>query len=270
MMTSSRVDTPTGPAAPGVTRRDGVAHAYGGKVDATRSAAHPATLQSIVDTLLIAERLMVTFYYAALTSPALMHDPRLGGPSADPNNPGLPPGGNPSHVRYLQAALDAEVKHATALAATGAVSPYQRFYFPASSFERVGNSVSQTSFLGMMEILERLCVAAYATAVDQFVALGRADLAGVAAALMGVEAEHRALGRVIAAIRPANNLTLEQEPFAGLDALRAALDPFLTGRRYLFASDTVRAALPAPAQTVRVIGGHGTRQVHNFLLLGGG
>jgi len=87
---------------------------------------------------------------------------------------------------------------------------------------------------------------------------------------MGVEAEHRALGRVIAAIRPANNLTLEQEPFAGLDALRAALDPFLTGRRYLFASDTVRAALPAPAQTVRVIGGHGTRQVHNFLLLGGG
>jgi len=169
MMTSSRVDTPTGPAAPGVTRRDGVAHAYGGKVDATRSAAHPATLQSIVDTLLIAERLMVTFYYAALTSPALMHDPRLGGPSADPNNPGLPPGGNPSHVRYLQAALDAEVKHATALAATGAVSPYQRFYFPASSFERVGNSVSQTSFLGMMEILERLCVAAYATAVDQFV-----------------------------------------------------------------------------------------------------
>ncbi len=256
---------------PGATRPVGVARAYGGKAGATRYAAHPATLQSIVDTLLIAERLMVTFYYGALTSPAIMRDPRLAGRSADPNNPGLPPGGNPSNVRSLQAALDAEVKHATALAATGAVSPYRRFYFPASVFGRAGSSVDQATFLGMVEILERLCVAAYATAVDQFVALGRADLAGVAAALMGVEAEHRALGRVIAAIRPANNLTLEQEPFAGLDALRAALNPFLTGRRYLFAADTARAAaLPTHAQTARVIGGHGTRQVHNFLLLGGG
>ncbi len=256
---------------PDATRPDGVAHAYGGTVAATRYAAHPATLQSIVDTLLIVERLMATFYYGALTSPEIMHDPRLGGRSADPNNPGLPPGGNPSNVRYLQAALDAEVKHAAALAATGAVSPNRRFYVPANSFERVGSSVSQTSFLGMMEILERLCVAAYATAIDQFVALGRADLAGVAAALMGVEAEHRALGRVIAAIRPANNLTLEQAPFAGLDALRAALNPFLTGKRYLFATGSARAvAVPTKAQTDRVIGKHGTRQVHNFLLLGGG
>ena len=49
------------------------------------------SVQSILNTALIVERLTVTFYYKALTTPAVLHNRSLGGPSADPNNPGLPP-----------------------------------------------------------------------------------------------------------------------------------------------------------------------------------
>jgi len=50
---------------------------------------------------------------------------------------------------------------------------------------------------------------------------------------MGVECEHRALGRVIGAFRPANNLTYEQTDgitnvFNGPTSAVAALTPFLT------------------------------------------
>src|SRR5579884_3631577 len=71
---------------------------------------HPLTgeaatdsVQSIINTALIAEQLATTFYYTGLTSPAVMRNAQLAGISADPNNPGLPPGGNPGNVRYLQA-----------------------------------------------------------------------------------------------------------------------------------------------------------------------
>lgn len=270
MIESSREATHIGSTAPDVAARRGAVSIHQAEDVGMRGAAHPDDPQAVIDTLLIVERLAITFYYTALTSPAIMHDHRLGGPSADPNNPGLPPGGDPSNVRFLQAALDAEVKHAAALVAAGAVSPYGRFHFPTSAFTHAGSSVSRSSFLGVLEIIERVCVGAYAAAVDQFLAIGRTDLATVAAQIMGVEAEHRVLGRVIAAMHPPNNLTIEGAPFAAMDGVRAALDPFLTGKRYLFADGATRVVtVPAKAQTHRVIGPHGTRRVSNFLLSGG-
>jgi hypothetical protein len=224
------------------------------------------TTGSILTTALTAERLAATLYYTALTTPAVLLNSRLGGGSANPNNPGLPPNGNPQNVRFLQAALDAEVKHAAILAAAGARSPYTRFYFPPTTFQRMGTPVAPGSFLGVVEILETAMAGMYIAATAHFLQLGRPDLATLATQLMGIEAEHRTLGRVIAGVNPPNDLTLQPAPFACVGDVDAVLQPFLTGRRYLFARDaTAATALPSAAQARRVIGKYGTRRVRRFL-----
>src|SRR4051794_31099992 len=101
----------------------------------TRGSATTTAVRSSLAHALVCERLAITLYYTALTTPAVMRDPRLAGRSGTPHDPGLPPGGNPANVRILQAALDAEVKHAAALAQAGAASPITHFYFPADTFQ---------------------------------------------------------------------------------------------------------------------------------------
>ncbi len=226
--------------------------------------------RTVLDTALTLERLMVTFYYKALTSRGVMRDSQLAGPSANPNNPGLPPGGHPSNVRYLQAALDAEVKHAAMLTREGARSPYTRFYFPDTTFRSLGNAHRGGSFLGLLDLLERLSETLYVTAATQLLRLRQDRLATLATDILGVESEHCALGRVIGQVGPANDLTLRGEPFSCMSDAQRALNPFLTGKRFLFASD-VRTATPLPtsAQTKRVIGKHGTVLVSSYLLRSG-
>src|SRR5919202_5997174 len=85
----------------------------------THGSAAATTVRSSLALALVSERLAITLYYTALTTPKVMRDPRLAGRSGDPHDPGLPPGGNPGNVRILQAALDAEVKHAATLAQLG-------------------------------------------------------------------------------------------------------------------------------------------------------
>lgn len=228
---------------------------------ATRS---DAALQSILDTALLAERISTTFYYAGLTAPPIIEDHRLGGGSRDPSNPALPPGGNPSHVRYLQAALDAEVKHAALLVENGARPGSSQFYFPATTFKRLGTAKDPGTFLGMLEQLETILAGMYTAAVYQLSAARQLDLTILATGMAGIQAEHRMLGRVIAGIRPANNLALEKEPYATVDAARRALDPFVTGKDFSGGA-THAIALPTSAQTAQVIGKYGTRRVRQFL-----
>lgn len=249
---------------------EGVAPLVGGPLAITSSAAAACatdTVRSILDTALLAEHIATAFYYSGLTSPAVLRTPKLAGGSADPNNPGLPPNGNPHHVRYLQAALDAEAKHAVLLIQTGATfNPFRKFYFPPTTFTRAGTSVSPDSFFGLMERLEATMVGLYLTSVAQFLQLKRPDLAGLATTIMGVEAEHRSLGRIISAIRPPNNLTLENASFSCVGDVGTVLRPFLTGRRFLYASDATRATpLPSSAQIARVVGKYATRRLRRFL-----
>jgi hypothetical protein len=226
----------------------------------------PDNLHTILNTALVAEQIATTFYYTALTSFGVMHNRELGGSSTDPNDPGLPPNGNPPHVRYLQAALDAELKHAQLLARAGAVSPYGHCYFPPTTFATMGSTLDRASFLGVMDVLESIQMGVHIGASVAFIQLRRPDLALMATQMMGVEAEHRTLGRVLANVVPANSLTLEQAPFACAADAMAALRPFLTGRRYLFAQNATRATpLPRPAQVRFVVGKHGTRQVRRFI-----
>ncbi len=229
------------------------------------SATAVQDYREAVDTLLLLERLAASLYYTALTSPAVMHDRALGGPSANPNNPGLPPGGNPAQVRYLQAALDAEVKHADLLVKLGARSTVHGFYFPSVLFTRLGSPLDRASFLGALDMLETVCVGAYAAAAVSFARLGRLDLAAMSAEIMGVESEHRTLGRVIGAVLPANNHTLETAPFDAVMQAADAVRPFVTGQRFLFADGPVRAiAVPSRSQTAWAIGAHGTRLVRKY------
>ncbi len=223
--------------------------------------------RGILATLLVLERLTTTLYYKGLTTPGVMRNSSLAGPSGNPNNPGLPPAGNPQQVRYLQAALDAEVKHSAALERVGAASPYTHFYFPVETFQRLGSLSNHASFLGVIDMLETICVGAYGAAAVAFIQLGRPDLAETAAQIMGVESEHRTLARVVGNITPANNHTLETAPFSVVDEATRKITPFLTGKHYLFASRALPAvATPSRGEVARVVGAHGTHLVPSFAL----
>src|ERR671932_2859782 len=143
----------------------------------TRGNATTTSVRSSLAYALVYERLAITLYYTALTTPAVMRDRRLAGVSGDPHNPGLPPGGNPANVRILQAALDAEVKHAAALAQAGAASPITRFYFPAATFQQLGRPQDARTFLGVTHTVEAACVGLYLALLPQLWRAGQHDLA---------------------------------------------------------------------------------------------
>lgn len=242
---------------------------HGNRAEAVSRAPRVAAdaIQDILDTALTAERLAITFYYTALTTPAVIRDSRLAGPSGDPNNPGQPPGGAPANVKDLQAALDAEVKHADALSAAGATSRYTHFYFPAATFDTLGASSRPNTVLGRLDILETATVGAYAAAARQLMLLKRPDLAPIVAEIMGVEAEHRVLGRLISGADPVRGLATELTPIGTVADAARALRPFLTGQagEGFMGPPTRPTPLPSSQQTARVIGKYQTRFVRGFL-----
>src|SRR5947208_9077016 len=142
----------------------------------THGSAATTTVRSSLAHALVCERLAITLYYTALTTPAVMRDRRLAGRSGDPRDPGLPPGGNPANVRIVQAALDAEVKHAAALAQAGAASPITHFYFPAATFQQLGSVQDARTFLGVTHVVETACVGLCLSLLNHLWRLGRRDL----------------------------------------------------------------------------------------------
>lgn len=220
------------------------------------SAAPPAAtchegIQDILNTALTAERLATTFYYTGLTSAAILRDDRVAGSSANPN--AVAGNGNLANVAFLQAALDQEQKHASLLAAAGAVSPYTHFYFPAATFDRLGFTSHAGTYLWVLDHLETAFIGAYMAAVKRFALLERPDLALVALRIMGVECQHRALYRVISGDDPADNITLEVADFDCVGGAGTALAPFLTGHGF-DGPTTPAVALPTATQTAAAIG----------------
>lgn len=166
--------------------------------------------------------------------------------------------------RRLQAALDAEMKHAATLSKTGAVLQFTHFFFPLTTFSHKGTSAEPGTFLGVLDTLEMAFTSAYLAAVGQFVTLGHPELAEFAAEIMGIECEHRALGRSIANVNPANNLTLEKTSFGCVTDAGRALNPFLTGVGFA-TGVTKPLAIPTAQQAQTVIGKYGTRLVKLYL-----
>lgn len=237
----------------------------GGRTAAAESAAERAqekaqamdTVKEIFTAALIAEDLATTFYYNALVGPVI-EDVNLAGPGGTATN--VQPSGNPGNVNYLQAALAQEISHADLFRSLLGISgpgadPVQTFYFPAGSFDTL------SAFTGLLDALENAFIGAYLNAIQEFAAKSahvddgdgnrytaeQLDyFAKVSATIMGVEAEHRVLGRVISNTNPANNLAYEQTDglnavYNGPKSAVAALTPFLspsTGPAY-----TLSAAL---------------------------
>ncbi|HEU0118993.1 MAG TPA: ferritin-like domain-containing protein [Bryobacteraceae bacterium] len=198
----------------------------------------------ILTAALIAEDLATTFYYNSLVGKAA-DDPVFQNDPGDKN--------------YLRAALSEEIAHANLLRSllnipAAANDPVQTFYFPKGTFDTL-NPESGAGVVPTLEALENAFIGAYLTAVRAFsfmaanTAMGRgvyyklgnsnlspdqlAYFSQVAASILGVEAEHRALVRVIGSKEPANNVCYQQT--AGLDSVFSgpksavvALTPFLT------------------------------------------
>jgi hypothetical protein len=219
------------------------------------------TVKEIFTAALIAEDLATTFYYNGLTG-SVIEDPNLAGPGGTATS--VSSAGNAGNVNYLQAALTEEIDHANLFRsllgiAKPASDPVQTFYFPAGSFETLG------AFTGLLNALENAFIGAYLNAIQEFAvksANRRPDnwwwdrdgsrysaeqldyYSKVAASILGIEAEHRVLGRVISNTNPANNLAYEQTDglnavYNGPNSAVAALTPFLTsstGPGYSFAA----------------------------------
>lgn len=207
------------------------------------------TVKEIFTAALIAEDLATTFYYNGLIG-SVIQDPNLAGPGGSATN--ITSSGNAGNVNYVQAALTEEISHAnlfrSLLGISGAgADPVQTFYFPAGTFDTLG------PFLGLLNALENAFIGAYLNAIQEF-AVKSASVRGewrwdrdgsryspeqldyfakVSATIMGIEAEHRVLGRVIGNNNPANNLAYEQTDglnavYNGPNSAVAALTPFLT------------------------------------------
>jgi hypothetical protein len=202
------------------------------------------TVKEIFTAALIAEDLASTFYYNALVGPVIQ-DVNLAGPGGTATN--VQSNGNAGNVNYLQAALTEEISHAdlfrSLLGISGpAADPVQTFYFPAGTFDTLA------AFTAMLDALENAFIGAYLNAIQEFsfksahVDDGDGNrytteqldyFAKVSATIMGIEAEHRVLGRVISNSNPANNLAYEQTDglnavYNGPKSAVAALTPFLT------------------------------------------
>ncbi len=174
-----------------------------GAVLATESEAAPGcgeSVRDIVSIAAVAEALAVTFYYQGIIK--------------------QPVGGR--ERRYLMAALGQEKNHLDLLRGAGAAQPPNRFFFDPRTFE------SKTAFTNVLDALETAFIGAYAAGIDQFAELGRGDLAKLSARILGVESEHRVLGRDFAGVSPPNNLLLEKAPFTCVSEAATALAPFLS------------------------------------------
>ena len=207
------------------------------------------TVKEIFTAALIAEDLATTFYYNALVGPVIQ-DVNLAGPGGSATN--VTAAGNFGNVAYLRAALSQEIAHANLFRSLLGISgpsgdPVQTFYFPSGSFSTL------SAFTGLLDALENAFIGAYLNAIQEFAtmsarqrAFGHFDgedgrysteqldyFAKVSASIMGVESEHRVLGRVISNTNPANNLAYEQTDglnavYNGPNSAVAALTPFLT------------------------------------------
>lgn len=234
----------------------GLGAAAGGLVlnNLPQLAAQSTSMQDqpnqILLAALVAEDLASTFYYNGLVG-GVIQDPGLAGPGGTATKPD--PSGSPQDISYLQSALMQEITHANLLRTVGnfgadaTKDPYQTFYFPAGTFDTLSN------FIGMLEVLEEAFIGAYLTAVREFAMLASQTsssvpdgpyggpysaaqldyFAQVSASIMGVEAEHRVLGRDILGGSQANNLYYEQTDgllsvYNGPNSAVAALTPFLT------------------------------------------
>ncbi len=183
-----------------------------GKFGSSIALASSDTTQSILNAAVTAEQIATAFYYQGI---------------AGPTAPQLGPVHNANNLNYFQAALWEEYQHIQILeglggtSLTGSDSP--TLYFPNGTFTNPGH------FLSLLDTLETAFIGAYLAAVNYWASTQQPVYAEGAAQIMGVEAEHRALGRVASGTNPPNNLILEYAEFGSVSDAVPALLPFVQG-----------------------------------------
>ncbi len=140
------------------------------------------TIVSILTVARTAEQLAVTFY-----SNGIANADKLGITG--------------DNLAYLQAALVEEQIHQLFFTANGGQSLADTFSFPSGA----KTFTDMTTFITTQQQLEGVFDSAFLAAVAEFAQLGRPDLAQIAAQVACIEAEHRALGRSIGNLSPADN-----------------------------------------------------------------
>ena len=189
----------------------GFAALFGG-VAGPALASGPDLTQSIINAALTAEQIATAFYYEGIAGPTAS---RLG------------PVHNSNNLNYFQAALYQEYQHIQLLTGLGAISltgsSAPTLYFPNGTFDKAD------SFLSLLDTLENTFIGAYLAAVNYWATNSAPVYAEAAAQIMGVEAEHRALGRVTSGSTPPNNLVLEDALFTSVSDAVPVLLPFVQG-----------------------------------------
>ena len=221
-------------------------------LNAQSTSAGQDSANEILTAALIAEDLATVFYYNGLVGPVIT-DTNLAGPGGTAIS--VSSTGNLPNVTYLRAAMAQEISHANLLrtvanlGSSAASDPYQTFYFPTGTFNTLA------AFTATLDALENAFIGAYINAVRELSMLasrsavrnvptgayGAANysaaqlsyVAAVAASILGIECEHRVLGRVINNLPQANNVSFEQTDgltsvYNGSKSAVAALTPFLT------------------------------------------
>jgi hypothetical protein len=148
----------------------------------SRPVAPDDAIVQILTIARTAEQLAVTFY-----SNGIANADKLGITGDD--------------LAYLKAALVEEQIHQQFFTANGGQSLADTFSFPkgAQTFEDL------KTFIETQQQLEGVFDSAFLAAIREFADMGRPDLAQVAGQVACIEAEHRALGRAIGGLTPADN-----------------------------------------------------------------
>ncbi len=179
--------------------------------DAQCAAVTPAmptdcleSLKNILDIAATAEALGTTFYYHGIHSDFFS---------------------SLSNQRqwYLQAALDEEHHHLDFLVSNSGALQTNQFFFPANIFSDL------SAFLSVLETLENAFIGAYLNAMQRFAQLGQAAFVAAAGQILGIEAEHRVLGRIMAGQLPPNDRCLAQDSFTCFSDVVTAMASFLSG-----------------------------------------
>ncbi len=148
------------------------------------AARDPAKIKAIFTVARTAEQLAITFYSNGLKNADTL---QLG----------------PEAQGQIQAALVEEQIHQQFFTANGGDSLAETFSFPqgAKTFSDLG------TFIATQQQLEGVFDSAFLAAVREFAEMSEPRLAQIAAQIACIESEHRALGRDIGSLDPADNWT---------------------------------------------------------------
>lgn len=145
---------------------------------------------------------------------------------------------------YLRAALASEQAHYDFLVGQGAKPLANQFFVPDGILSSLALHVA------VVDLTEAVFIGAYLASVRRFAELGNPLLSEVAAQVMGVEAEHRALNRAMGRDRGTttaipNNIALERTTLFQVSQAVPFAAPFLSGDS---------STLPAPFQGAKFVG----------------